>query len=124
MPHDEDFHVEPVRGLPERPPEGEHVLWQGAPQPWALAKIALNAHWIAGYFLALAIWRGVAVGAEAGPAEGLIAASWFAAIGAVAVGVLALMACPWTVRVRFCPSKYPKSVEKTVFSSRSVSNAA
>jgi hypothetical protein len=92
MPHDEDFRIEPVRGLPERPPEGETILWQGAPQPWALAKSALNAQWIAGYFLALGIWRGVSVATQSGPAEGLVVASWFAAIGAIAVAVVALMA--------------------------------
>jgi hypothetical protein len=30
MPHD-DFAFEPVKGLPELPPEGEHLLWQGRP---------------------------------------------------------------------------------------------
>ena len=30
MPHD-DFQIEPVPGLPERPPEGERILWQGRP---------------------------------------------------------------------------------------------
>ena len=37
--------------------------------------------------------------------------------------VLALVACPRTARLWFSPLKYPKSVEKTGFSSRSVSNA-
>lgn len=32
MPKD-DVQVEPIRGLPELPPEGEHILWQGAPDP-------------------------------------------------------------------------------------------
>jgi hypothetical protein len=32
MPHDhDDFQTEPVRGLPENLPEGEHILWQGHP---------------------------------------------------------------------------------------------
>jgi Bacterial PH domain len=92
MPHDDDFHVEPVRGLPETPPAGERILWQGAPHPWALATGALNARWIAGYFLALAVWRGTAVGTRDGALEGLVAASWFVAIGAVAVAVIALIA--------------------------------
>lgn len=88
----DDFDHEPVRGLPEVPPEGEHILWQGAPVPLALARHALNARWIAGYFLALALWRGIAVGGRDGLAEGLVAASWFVTLGAVAVGVIALMA--------------------------------
>lgn len=91
MPHnDEDG--EPVRGLPELPPEGERILWQGAPDPWALARHALGARLVALYFGALALWRGVALGASEGVLAGLNAASWCLAIGAVAVGVLALLA--------------------------------
>lgn len=88
----DDFEHEPVRGLPEAPPAGEHILWQGKPSAVSLARQALNAGWIAGYFAALAIWRGYVSGVEDGAAAGLIAASWFVAIGLVAVGVLALMA--------------------------------
>lgn len=83
---------EPVRGLPETPPEGERILWQGSPRPWPLAKAALKVHWIAGYFAILALWRGFAAGASDGVGAGLILASWFVAIGAVAVGVLAAIA--------------------------------
>jgi len=91
MPHD-DFDIEPVHGLPEVPPEGETILWQGAPRAWPLAKRALNAQWIAAYFGALALWRGVVTAGEGGLREGLIAAFWYVLIGAVAVGVLALIA--------------------------------
>ena len=38
---DDDYHVEPVRGLPQSLPEGEELLWQGAPSTWALARDAL-----------------------------------------------------------------------------------
>ncbi len=91
MAHD-DFDHEPIRGLPELPPEGEHILWQGAPSAISLSRHALNAGWIAGYFAALAIWRGYVVGVEDGIAAGATVASWFAVIGLVAVGVLTLMA--------------------------------
>jgi hypothetical protein len=58
MSHDhDDFAVEPVKGLPERPPEGEHVLWQGRPHWWALTRDALSLYWVAGYFVALFVWR-------------------------------------------------------------------
>ena len=56
MSHD-DFATEPVKGLPERPPEGERILWQGRPQAWALTWQALSLPWVAGYFAALAVWR-------------------------------------------------------------------
>jgi hypothetical protein len=60
MPHD-DFQIEPVKGLPETPPEGEVILWQGKPDWWALSKESLNLLWVAGYFVFLAAWRFVAV---------------------------------------------------------------
>ncbi len=91
MPY-EEHEGEPVRGLPEAPPEGERILWQGAPAAWPLARRALNADWIAGYFALLALWRGGSVAAAEGPLAGLGAASWYVAIGALAVGVLALIA--------------------------------
>ncbi|MCL4104911.1 UNVERIFIED_CONTAM: hypothetical protein GTU68_018618 [Idotea baltica] len=56
MSHD-DFAFEEVKGLPERPPEGEEILWQGRPATWALAREALMINWIAFYFLLLLIWR-------------------------------------------------------------------
>ena len=59
MSHD-DFAIEPVRGLPERPPEGEDILWQGKPSAWALTKSALLFWWVMGYFVFLALWRLVA----------------------------------------------------------------
>lgn len=55
--HHDDFNFEPIRGLPARPPEGEVILWQGAPNPWRLALEALALRWVAGYFVVLAIWR-------------------------------------------------------------------
>jgi hypothetical protein len=55
---EEDFKFEPIRGLPERLPEGEHILWQGSPLPGRLAREALALNWIAGYFVAArSVWR-------------------------------------------------------------------
>lgn len=56
MSHD-DFKFEPVRGLPEALPEGEHILWQGAPSPRRLARDALKLNWVMGYFVLLTVWR-------------------------------------------------------------------
>ena len=60
MSHD-DFAVEPIEGLPERPPEGEQILWQGRPDTLALAREALNLNWIIGYFGLLVAWRFISV---------------------------------------------------------------
>lgn len=60
MSHD-DFAVEPIEGLPEHPPQGEQILWQGRPDTLALAREALNLNWIIGYFTLLATWRFITV---------------------------------------------------------------
>ncbi|MEL6619684.1 MAG: photosynthetic complex putative assembly protein PuhB [Pseudomonadota bacterium] len=60
MPHD-DFEIEPIEGLPEAPPDGEDILWQGRPDAWALARESLNLYWVAGYFVLLAGWRFLSV---------------------------------------------------------------
>lgn len=60
--HHDDFAIEPLPGLPAHPPKGEVLLWQGRPQAFALAREALKITWVAGYFVALAVWRGWAMG--------------------------------------------------------------
>ncbi|MEW9921726.1 photosynthetic complex putative assembly protein PuhB [Marimonas sp. MJW-29] len=55
--HHDDFKFEPVPGLPEALPEGEHILWQGRPDSLRLAKDAWKLNWVLGYFIVLAVWR-------------------------------------------------------------------
>lgn len=55
--HHDDFKFEPVPGLPEALPEGEHILWQGRPDSLRLAKDAWKLNWVLGYFALLAVWR-------------------------------------------------------------------
>ncbi len=87
--HD-DFATEPVPGLPERPPLGEEVLWQGRPAAFALARDAFKITWIAGYFVALAVWRASVV---ADSAASIVAVMLpYIGIGAVACAILYLMA--------------------------------
>lgn len=47
---------EPIPGLPERPPEGEQILWQGKPAWWSFTKRALHVRKVATYFLLVGIW--------------------------------------------------------------------
>ena len=85
--HD-DFAVEPIPGLPETPPEGEKILWQGAPSVWALSRDALNLYWVAGYFVALAAWRGIVLADRGGLAIGLKATVPYLLMGLVACLIL------------------------------------
>ncbi|WP_428511779.1 photosynthetic complex putative assembly protein PuhB [Roseovarius sp.] len=90
MPHD-DFHVEPVPGLPERPPEGEQILWQGRPNWWALTVQSLNLYWVAGYFVLLFAWRFVTLFDQVGMAHAFRVSFPFLIIGAVAAALLLLI---------------------------------
>jgi hypothetical protein len=91
MPHD-DFEIEPVPGLPEQPPTGEQILWQGKPDWWALTQEALSFWWVAGYFAVLTLWRFVTV-VDMMPLPQAIAASLpFVILGGIVCGLLTLFA--------------------------------
>jgi hypothetical protein len=92
MPHDDhdDFAFEPVRGLPEVLPDGEHILWQGAPNWWALTKDALSFWWVAGYFVFLFAWRTIGGLTSETLIQSATAASFFLVLGAIVCGLLLL----------------------------------
>lgn len=54
--HHDDFAVEPVKGLPALLPEGETILWQGAPNGRAFATRVFRAGWIGVYFAAVTLF--------------------------------------------------------------------
>lgn len=89
MSHD-DFDQEPIRGLPEMLPEGEKILWQGAPNWWALTRESLSIKWVAGYFVVLFGWRAVVAGATMTVTEAMIASSFYLVLGLVACSLLLL----------------------------------
>lgn len=77
-----EYECEPVKGLPERLPTGEALLWQGAPRWQTLAVRVFHVRKVAIYFGLLAAWR-VAEGYAGGDAPAGVALS---------VGLLALVA--------------------------------
>jgi hypothetical protein len=86
-----DFATEALPGLPEKPPAGEEILWQGRPNAWALAREAYKITWVGGYFLALGLWQGIV--AFGGNVAGIVAVLLpYLAVGAVAVAILGLIA--------------------------------
>ncbi|WP_425040010.1 photosynthetic complex putative assembly protein PuhB [Primorskyibacter sp. S187A] len=90
MPH--DITIEPVEGLPELPPEGEKILWQGKPNWWALAKESLCLYWVMGYFVFLAMWRFIVLSDRVPLVQAFTASLPFIILGLVACGLLALIA--------------------------------
>ena len=79
-----EYDHEPIRGLPGALPEGERILWQGAPDWRVFVRSALYGRWIAGYFALLALWS-IANGGVGGALASAIA-------GVVTLGLLALFA--------------------------------
>jgi len=85
--------MEPTRGLPERLPEGERILWQGAPRWTALARRALHIRKVGLYFAALlALNAASELSGGAPPMEAALSALRLAPIALVAIGLLALYA--------------------------------
>jgi len=84
--------LEPVPGLPEEPPDGEEILWQGKPAWWSFTKRVLHVRPVAAYFLIVAVWFATDALLQG---EGVAAAAGYALnqlfIGAIAVGLLSAM---------------------------------
>lgn len=90
--HD-DYAVEPIRGLPEVPPEGERILWQGSPSWWGLAKNVFHIRGVAAYFALLMAWRGSVHLHDAGHgAAAALAALSLLPVSLFGLGLLALLA--------------------------------
>jgi hypothetical protein len=88
--HD-DFAFEPVKGLPETPPEGEHILWQGRPDWWALTRESLNLGWVSAYFVALALWRFGMLIDQVSLASAFAASFPFIVLGGIVAALLLLI---------------------------------
>jgi hypothetical protein len=88
-----EFEIEPIPGLPEVPPEGEEILWQGAPRWRSLALRAFHVRKVALYFGLLIVWYVASDLADGHPmGVALHAALWLALLTLFAVGVLTLLA--------------------------------
>jgi len=91
--HD-DYQSEPVRGLPERLPPGEHMLWQGAPSWWQLAKDVFHIRAVGIYFAGLMAWRGLYRFGDTGGDERAVMAAVLSLlpVALAGLGLLALLA--------------------------------
>lgn len=89
--HD-DFAFEPVRGLPERPPKSEVILWQGSPSTIALARDAYGLGWIWAYFAAVIVWRALVGSIDGGLAGAFAYGLPYAILAGLATVVVLLLA--------------------------------
>jgi hypothetical protein len=88
---DHDFNFEPQPGLPKPLPEGETLLWQGSPDPAALAHEAFKAHWVLGYLLIIAVWR-ASVAFEGGFGQSVAVFLPYLVLALAAYGLVRLLA--------------------------------
>jgi len=80
----------PPAGLPDHLPEGERILWQGAPGFRALANQAFHCRSIAIYFTLMLAWYGVATVYDGQTIGSTL--SGLLALSTVAAGTIALLA--------------------------------
>jgi hypothetical protein len=86
-----------VRELPGQLPDGEQVLWQGAPDWRAVFRRVMHGRKLAAYFaLILALRAGFVVADGGSAADAVIAVLWLLPLVLLAVGVAALMA--WLIQ--------------------------
>ncbi|MGP1353172.1 MAG: photosynthetic complex putative assembly protein PuhB [Parasphingopyxis sp.] len=82
-----EYDHEPIRGLPGHLPEGEEILWQGAPEWRTFARTAFHTRLIGVYFVLL-----VALAVASGSIGGAVATG---IAGMLGIGLLMLFA--WAV---------------------------
>lgn len=85
---------EPVPGLPAPLPQGEAILWQGAPCWRTFARRAMRVRLVAGYFVLLAAW-GVSGRLGSPVSEVALSTLRLGALAAAAIALLMLFA--WLV---------------------------
>lgn len=89
----QEYDYEPVPGLPARLPNGEHIIWQGSPDWWALARTVFHIRILAIYFAAVMAWHGYGTYADGGMiGESIGAALWVLPVATAGIGVLCLLA--------------------------------
>jgi hypothetical protein len=88
--HEHEYEAAP--GLPEKLPQGEHILWQGAPDPMALANHAFHVRTLVGYFAAMLLLQALYLTGEPG---GLVLRPLLLSLGAAALALLLLAGVAW-----------------------------
>lgn len=89
----EDFDYEPVPGLPEKLPEGEHILWSAEPDWKAVALDVFHIRAIAIYAGIIVLWRAVATAYDGGGAVDVAAnAGLLVAVFGTGIAMLGVLA--------------------------------
>ncbi|MEM6582063.1 MAG: photosynthetic complex putative assembly protein PuhB [Pseudomonadota bacterium] len=89
-----DDDMEPIRGLPQELPPGEHIVWQGEPEWREMARRVFHVRKVMFYFALLVGWYVLSNGADQGLASAFTSTgvTWTATAGVLAVAILYLLA--------------------------------
>jgi hypothetical protein len=88
-----EYEREPIPGLPEVPPAGERILWQGAPDWGSLARHGFHARKVAVYFALILAWLlGSRLWAGESLAQAMVLGAWLLVLALLAIGLLLLLA--------------------------------
>ncbi len=88
-----EYELEASYGLPEKLPEGEHIIWQGSPDIWRMAKDVFYIRPIIAYFIFLVLYRifdGISL--EHTILSIVVSTSWMLALSVVCVGLVYCLA--------------------------------
>ena len=89
----DEYEWEPVPGLPEQLPDGERILWQGAPRWTSLARRGFHVQALAIYFGALLVWRALSSLWDGGSlTTAVIDALWLMPLAVAGLALLTLLA--------------------------------
>ena len=120
--HDEeDGDGEPTRGLPQKLPDDETIVWQGKPSGFRLAVEAFRIRWIAAYFAVFAAWKSFSLAASGAPMSEILGGFATLLVAAVAggsiilaLGVLMARAALYTVTTKRVVLRYGVAIRKYV----------
>ncbi|MEM1155717.1 MAG: photosynthetic complex putative assembly protein PuhB [Pseudomonadota bacterium] len=89
-----DDDMEPIRGLPQELPPGEHIIWQGEPRWRELARRVFHVRKVVLYFALLVGWYLLTNSADQGLLAAFMSAgvTWTAAAAVLALAILYLLA--------------------------------
>ncbi|MEE4661911.1 MAG: photosynthetic complex putative assembly protein PuhB [Halieaceae bacterium] len=87
-----EYDYEPVKGLPEHLPDGEYIVWQGAPEWTGIARRVFHLRAVMFYFAVLVAWYFSAQLDTAGSVAAAASASmWTLGLAAGCLGILMLL---------------------------------
>jgi hypothetical protein len=87
-----EYELEAQHGLPEKLPEGEYIIWQGAPNFWRIAKDIFCIRPVIAYFVFLVFYRIYdGIGLDHSIKVIAISTLWMLALSGVCIGLLAAL---------------------------------